>query len=476
MNARASTFISVDLFAGGGGASEGIRRATGRCPIVAVNHCEHAIEMHRANHPTTKHHHQDVWDTSPRDAVGRRLVDLTWASPDCTHHSRARGGKPRSGKLRALPMVVLKWARELRPRVFMIENVPEFVSWGPLDAKGHPIPGKAGETFRQFVGRLQLMGYRVEWEVLNAADYGTPTSRRRLYLIARCDGEPIVWPDPTHGPGRAHPYRTAAEVIDWTIPSCSIFATTDEAKAWAREHGVRGVPRRPLAEATQRRIAAGLRRYVLEAADPFIVPTSEGLAAPAMVQTGYGERKGQAPRALDLHSPLGTIVAGGQKHGLVTAWLAKHYGGGPNGKLVEGVDLRSPLGTVTARDSQGPVFAALSPEATGRAAQVAAFIVKYYGQGGQHQRLDEPLHTIVTKARFGLVTVQLGGEEYVVTDIAMRMLQPRELARAQGFGDDYVLIGNKAQQVARIGNSVCPPVVEALVSAQFPSQQARRAA
>lgn len=441
----------VDLFAGGGGASEGIRQALGVAPAVAVNHDEAAIQMHAANHPGTLHLCEDVFRVSPFRPRGR-AIDLLWGSPDCTHHSRAKGGKPREHGRRMLAWVLVEWARAVHPRVICLENVPEFEQWGPLDADGHPIRERAGETFREFVGALKLAGYRVEWRTLVAADYGAPTTRRRLYMVARCDGQRVVWPEPTHGPGRPLPWRTAAEIIDWSIPCPSIFERA-----------------RPLAEATQRRVAEGIRRYVLGAARPFLVNLSHGgrvdpldegmrtvtatpkggdraLVAPTLVQTGYGEREGQAPRALDLHAPLGAVVAGGQKHALVAAFLAKHYGG------VVGHDLKRPVGAVTAVDHHS---------------LVAAFLTKYYGTGGQHQRPDEPLHTIPTVDRFGLVTVAVDGVPHVITDIGMRMLQPRELALAQGFDDAYILTGSKREQVARIGNSVCPPVARAIVAAQF---------
>ncbi len=493
------TLLAVDLFAGGGGASEGIRRALG-CPVyLAVNHDPASIAMHQANHPGTIHLTESVWQVQPRQVV-KGPVDLLWASPDCTHFSRAKGGRPRSQEIRSLAWVVVEWARIARPRVICLENVPEFLTWGPLDSEGVPIREQAGDTFRLFVGRLELLGYRVDWRTLVAADYGAPTSRRRLFLVARCDGEPVCWPEPSHGPGRALPWRTAAECIDWSIPVPSIFERT-----------------RPLAEATQRRIAEGIRRYVLEAAHPFIVQTGHQqhdggkvrpvdeplstivtkaehcLVIPSMIQMGWGEREGQAPRVLDLRAPLGTVVAGGLKHALVAAFLAKHYGG------AVGQDLGRPLGTVTAKDHHSlaavfldkfhgsaragqpldipaPTVAAGGGRGGGHAALVAAFICKYYGSGGQWSTLGEPMHTVVSKARMGLVTVELDGEPYVLTDIGMRMLQPRELARAQGFPDSYVLTGSKAAQVARIGNSVPPAVVEAIVRAQFPLESARRAA
>lgn len=460
--------IVVDLFAGGGGASEGIRQALGVSPWLAINHDEAAIRMHEANHPETIHLTEDLFRVRPADHRPRRgQVDLLWASPDCTHHSRAKGGKPRETGRRLLAWVVVEWARVVHPRVIALENVQEFRDWGPLDDAGHPIASRKGETFTEFVGALRLAGYRVEHRVLNAADYGAPTSRRRLFLVARCDGEPIVWPAPTHGPGRSLPWRTAAECIDWSIPNLSIFATKAEARTWSRASGL-GLPRRPLAEATERRIAEGLRRFVLETPRPFLV------------QTGYGERPGQTPRAMSLDAPLGTVVASGQKHALVSAWLARHYGvsrqRAARGDLgAVGQSLRDPTGTVTAVDHHSLCEATLHPEATGRAGQVAAFLAKYYGTGCG-QRVDAPLDTVTTVDRFGLVTVQMHGESYVITDIGMRMLGPRELARAQGFDEDYVLTGNKKEQVARIGNSVCPPVAAALVRSLFGLEPVREAA
>jgi len=295
--------LIVDLFAGGGGASEGIRMALGRCPDVAINHDADAIAMHEANHPSTRHYHEDIFAVSPREATNGRPVSLLWASPSCTHFSRAKGGKPLNEQLRSLAWVVVDWAREVRPAVICLENVAEFQTWGPLLEDGTVDRARAGETFREFVSALVDLGYRVEWRVLNAADFGAPTSRRRLFLIARCDGLSLAWPAPTHGQGLL-PVRTAAECIDWKLPVPSIFGRT-----------------RPLAEKTLARIEAGLQRYVFDAEKPFLVP--DQAAVPFIIQTGYGERPGQAPRLLDLHAPLGTIVAGGAKVGLVYTWLAQ---------------------------------------------------------------------------------------------------------------------------------------------------------
>lgn len=453
--------VAVDLFAGGGGASEGIRRALGRAPILAVNHDPAAIAMHAANHPNTVHLTESVFDVRPRSAVSSS-IDLLWASPDCTHFSRAKGGKPRKKEIRALAWVVVKWAREAAPRVICLENVPEFVTWGPLDEHGHPDKARAGETFREFVAALEGLGYAVGWRNLVAADYGAPTSRKRFFLVARRDGLPIVWPEPTHGPGREHPYRTAAACIDWSIPCPSIFDR-----------------KKPLAVATQRRIAEGLRRYVL-GGTPYVVRLPSGeRVAPYLTRTDMtsdGRLRGLGAPG----EPLRTLTTA-NGHALVAAFLAKHY----TGVVGHGVD--RPLGTVTGQDHHSLVAAHLTkfygtstgatldgpmPTVTagaggGHAGLVAAVLCKYYGSGGQWQAIDEPLHTVVSKARFGLVTVTIDGEEYAIVDIGMRMLQPRELARAHGFADSYVLTGTKTEQVARIGNSVPVDLVAAVVRAQF---------
>lgn len=439
MNAARS--ITVDLFCGFGGTSEGHRRATGRGPDVAVNHAPSAIANHARNFPSTLHLQTDVFAVDPRSVARGRQVDRLFASPDCGHYSRARGGKPRDSRIRDLGWVVVEWAREVRPRHIIVENVPEYVTWGPLGNDGQPDPDRVGETWRAWVAALTLCGYAVDWRQLSACDYGAPTTRRRLFVQARCDGLPIIWPEPTHGPGRARPWRTAAECIDWSVPGRSIFGRS-----------------KPLAEATERRIAEGLRRYVIEAPDPYLLSVGDdGVLAPVLIQTGYGEREGQRPRALDITAPLGTVVAGGAKHGLAVAWLAKHYTG------VIGHDLRRPLGAVTTIDHHGLCVA--QPGAGERRADAAAFLVKYYGQGSQWSSLREPMHTIVTKARMGLVTVHLGGVPYELTDITYRMLEPHELATAQGFGASYQWEGTKAERIAGIGHSVCPQVIEAIMRA-----------
>lgn len=545
-------WIDVDNFAGGGGASSGIVAALGKPVDIAINHSKAAIAMHTANHPETKHFCEDIWSVDPREACRGKRVRVAWFSPDCTHFSRAKGARPRSKEIRGLAGVVIEWAKAVRPLVIFLENVEEFEGWGPVDENGKPIKDLAGTDFRAWLGELTALGYHVEWRSLVAADYGTPTTRRRLVLVARCDGQPIVWPEPTHGKGRPRPWRTAAEVIDWTIPCPSIFDR-----------------KRELKPATMRRIAAGLQRYVIGAARPFIVPlthhgarrshpmhepmptvtaanrgelalvtpylagvthtqggnrvhpltdplrtvtTAKGgefaLVSPTLIQTGYGEREGQRPRAMDIEKPLGTVVSGG-KHALVAAFLAKHYGG------VVGHGVERPIGTITTQDHHSLVTAQLELPLGDRAeasflskfygtctgsdvrapvptvtstgqhlAEVRAFLVKYYGADGKpssQQSLFDPLHTVTTKARFGLVTIE--GQDYAITDIGMRMLDPRELFSAQGFDEDYIIDPEvdgklltkpltKTQKIELAGNAVCKQKAEAIVAANAPNRRA----
>lgn len=513
--------LYVDNFAGGGGASLGIKLATGREVDIAVNHDAAAIAMHEANHPRARHFTEDVWSVNPAAICRGEEVDLAWFSPDCKHFSRAKGSKPVEKKIRGLAWVAIKWARAVRPKLIILENVREFQDWGPLLDDNTPDPARKGLTFRRFVGNLRALGYQVEWRDLNAADYGAPTHRKRLFLIARCDGESIVWPQATHGPKQAAPWRTAAECIDWSLPCPSIFER-----------------KRPLKENTLKRIAKGLWRFVITAKEPFIVTCNHTdasfrggavsepfktitgardahglvmpyvarigqtggnaayvndartplttvtskqehlLVAPTLIQTGYGERPGQSPRAPGIDKPLGTVVAGGQKHAVVSAFIAKHFGG------VTGVRADAPLPTTTARGTQNQIAAAYlvhmnhgekqwtdvrdplrTVVSNNHAAEVRAFLIKYYGTGTNGHDLREPIATVTAHDRFGLVTV--AGVDYQIVDIGMRMLSPRELARAQGFPDTYQLTGTKTNQVARIGNSVCPPIAAALVRANY---------
>jgi DNA (cytosine-5)-methyltransferase 1 len=440
--------LVVDNFAGGGGASLGIEQALGRSPDIAVNHDPEAVAMHQANHPDTLHLCGDVWEYDPVAVCEGRPVGLLWASPDCKHFSKAKGGKPVQKKIRGLAWVVVRWARTVRPRVIILENVEEFQTWGPLTEAGLPDPTKKGLTFQRWMRELRACGYVVELRQLRACDFGAPTTRKRLFVIARCDGQPIVWPAPTHGPGKI-PYRTAAECIDWSLPCPSIFERA-----------------RPLAENTMRRIARGVRRFVLDAAKPFVV----GDVAPTLIQTGYGERPGQAPRSLDLGAPMGTLVAGGVKQALVSAFLAKHYGGNET----PGSSLEKPFDTITCKDHHSLVQVAASSSSSGRAPKldsVRAFLTKYYGTG-EGQAVDVPLGTVTTKDRFGLVTVE--GQDFEIVDIGMRMLAPRELFRGQGFPDSYVIDpvfeGKRLSATAQVrmcGNSVSPVLSRALVAANF---------
>lgn len=272
----------IDNFAGGGGASTGIELATGRAVDAAINHDPDAILMHQTNHPQTRHYCESVWDVDPWEVTRGRPVGLAWFSPDCKHFSKAKGSKPVDRNIRGLAWIVLKWAGTVKPRVIILENVEEFQTWGPV-RKGKPVKSRRGETFRKWKEQLQALGYEIDHRELVAADYGAPTIRKRFFLIARCDGKPIIWPERTHAPkdseevknGKCKPWRGAAEIIDWTIPCPSIFDTTDEIK---EKYGIRAV--RPLAVNTQKRIARGIEKFVLQNKEPFIVPI------------GYGERKG----------------------------------------------------------------------------------------------------------------------------------------------------------------------------------------
>lgn len=547
--------LIIDNFAGGGGASMGIEMATGRQVDIAINHDIDAVRMHEVNHPHTKHFCESVWDVDPREVCQGRPVGLAWFSPDCKHHSKARGGKPVEKNIRGLAWVVRRWVATVKPRIVMLENVEEFQDWGPLaptpEGDFYPCPKRKGRTFKNFVKMLKSYGYQVDWRELRACYYGTPTLRKRLFLVARCDGMPIVWPQPTHGDpasaavkeGKLKPWRTEAECIDWSVPCLSIFER-----------------KKPLADATCRRIAKGIMRYVVNACEPFIVPGNVtpfiteyanasnqrnmpadaplrtqmaqvkgghfALVAPTLIQVGYGEREGQSPRTPGLDKPLGTVVASGGKHALVTAFMAKHYTG------AVGSDLRDPLATITGVDHNSLITANLVHMGHGEGkkggkrfshgvrgvdkplntvtasgataglvtshmvklrgqnvgsgtdeplhtisaqgthhAEVRAFLIKYYGTD-QDPQLGKPLHTITTIDRFALVTVR--GELYAIVDIGLRMLTPRELFTSQGFPLDYVIehdgkgkIFTKTAQVARCGNSVCPPLAEALVRANY---------
>jgi DNA (cytosine-5)-methyltransferase 1 len=395
--------IIVDNFAGGGGASTGIEMATGLSVDIAINHDPAAIAMHKVNHPDTEHYCESVWDVDPQEAVKGRKVGLAWFSPDCKHFSKAKGGKPVEKKIRGLAWIAVKWAIAVRPRVIMLENVEEFKTWGPLTEEGYPDEKQKGKTFSSFVKALESLGYEVEFKELKACDYGAPTTRKRFFMVARCDGKPIVWPQVTHGDPNSLevqakkllPWRSASEIIDWDIGTPSIFTR-----------------KKPLADNTMLRISRGIKKFVIDSKKPFIM---DGKAS--FIQHYY-THQGKETRASSLYEPLATIPTA-NRFGLVTAFLTKYYG--------------SDIG----------------------------------------QSINEPLHTITTRDRFGLVTLK--GENYKITDIGMRMLQPRELFNGNSFPETYIIdrdyLGNhypKKEQVARCGNSVPPKFSEALVRANNP--------
>ena len=574
--------LIVDNFAGGGGASTGIELATGYSVDIAINHDPEAIKMHKENHPNTKHYCENVWAVDPVKACNGHPVGLAWFSPDCKHFSKAKGGKPKDKNIRGLAWVALRWAGLVRPRVIMLENVEEFKTWGPLGRRHHPIKAKQGETFQKFVQQLTDLGYEVQFRELIAADYGAPTMRKRFFMIARCDGKPIVWPEPTHAPadseevkaGLKKPYVGAYTQLDFSLPCPSIFDTSEEIK---EKYGIRAV--RPLAQKTMDRIARGFIKFVLNNPKPFIIQCNHGgerrpndirepmptitgkhgygIVEPYMVQIGQtGFTK---DRSKDVREPLTTIVSknehcliepmlapymgtnttnhpGGNcrdpihtittgnqqclisptliqyhsetakdevrgqlieepimtvdssnRYGLVTSFLHKYYDGGYKGA---GESMEKPLPTVTAWDHNSVVTANLIqmnnhcdgrdmrdpiPTITagdGHFGEVRAFLVKYYGQG-TGQDLKEPLDTIPTHDRFGLVTIK--GVDYQIVDIGLRMLEPRELYGCQGFPDDYIIDHDytgktypRSEQVRRCGNAVCPPIPAALVRANLP--------
>lgn len=503
--------LIVDNFAGGGGASTGIELATGYSVDIAINHDPEAIRMHKTNHPNTRHYCEDVWQVDPVKACKGYPVGLAWFSPDCKHFSKAKGGKPKDKFIRGLAWVACRWAGLVRPRVIMLENVEEFKTWGPLNREKHPIKSKQGKTFEKFVQQLTDLGYEVQFRELVAADYGAPTMRKRFFLIARCDGKPITWPEPTHGPadseqvknGSLKPYVGAYTQIDFSRPCPSIFDTSEQIK---EKYGIRAV--RPLAPKTMARIARGLKKFVLENPEPFIIQCNHGgerkpgdirepmptitgkhgygVIEPYMVQ--IGQTGFAADRSKDVREPLTTIVSKNEhclisplliqyhsetvkdevrgqtiadpvmtvdssnRYGLVTSFLSKFYKSGT------GQDLREPLHTITT-----------SP---GHFGEVRAFLTKYYG-AGTGQSVKDPLDTITAQDRFGLVVI--AGTEYQIVDIGLRMLEPSELYGCQGFPDDYIIdhdyTGKKyprSEQVRRCGNAVCPPIPAALVRSNLP--------
>ena len=611
--------IIVDNFAGGGGASTGIEMAIGRSVDIAINHDPNAVAMHTTNHPDTLHYCESVYEVRPKVATAGRPVALAWFSPDCRHFSKAKGAKPVEKAIRGLAWVVLRWGLDVKPRVMKLENVEEFKTWGPLLAgEMRPDPARAGETFEAFIGMLTTgispdhpalaecceflnisldsedaarlvkgLGYVVEYRELRACDYGAPTIRKRFFMVMRCDGKPIVWPEPTHGDpkspavqaGKLAPWRTAAECIDWSIGAASIFGR-----------------KKPLAVNTLKRIARGIQRFVLDNPTPFIVkcnhtstrsnydcfrgqslgeplqtitkthgyaiavphltkfrtgaagqeltepvptitagtskrPGGNGhalgmveaslapfigrqfgssighradepsatitaggggksqLVVPTLIQMGYGERPGQAPRVLSLDNPMGTVTAGGNKFATVSAFLAKHYGGNYQGA---GVGMDEPMHSVTTVDHHAAVTSPLvklrgpcrdgqrtdapMPTITAGGTHVGEVRTMLAVDAYDEQRADQALEFLREYCgpdSTGLVTID--GVVYRIVDIGMRMLQPHELYRAQGFPEWYIIDRDyrgvkyaKDKQVARCGNAVPPPFAEALVRVNLP--------
>ena len=557
--------LIVDNFAGGGGASTGIELATGRPVDIAINHDPDAIAMHKANHPYTTHYCESVWDVDPKKVCRGRKVGLAWFSPDCKHFSKAKGGKPVDKNIRGLAWIVLKWAGTVRPRVIILENVEEFQTWGPV-RKGKPVKSRAGETFRKWKEQLESLGYCIEHRELVAADYGAPTIRKRFFLIARCDGKPIVFPEKTHAPadseevkeGRKKPWKSAAEIIDWSIPCPSIFDTSEEIK---EKYGIRAV--RPLAENTIKRIIRGLDKFVLNTSAPFLVMVNhtgefrgqeitdpvqtvtakngyglvspvlepysiwtvskaeQCLLLPSLVQ--YHTEQSEKARGQKVTEPLMTLDAS-NRYGSA-AYLTKYYGNERGG-----ISAADPLHTVTAKDREavtavhmekfysggytGCGSSAKEPLGTITAVDhngiSATFLSKFY-KTGIGQETSDPLHTVTTSpGHFGLTIVKLEREntdlghwneirellnqytdykircdeillisikeqKYLISDIGLRMLTPKELYAANGFPADYIIDKDcdgktygKTKQVARCGNAVPPPFAEALVRANLP--------
>lgn len=427
--------LIIDCFAGGGGASVGIEMALGRHVDIAINHDPEAIRMHKVNHPDTLHLTEDIFKVNLHKYVKGRKVALMWASPDCISHSKAKGGQPRKRGLRILPWAVYKHAKQILPEVIIMENVEEIQQWGPLDKKGHPIKERQGEDYKKFITAMKSLGYAFDSRELVAADYGAPTTRKRWYAIFRRDGKDIIWPEQTHFKDSEPKWKQCGEFIDWSDIGKSIFGR-----------------KKPLAEATQKRIANGIRKYIIENPKPYIVENDDAIAF--LIQY-HGEQKAGESRGQLLSEPIKTIDTS-NRYGLITAFITKYY------KTGIGQGCGEPLHTITT-----------SP---GHFGLVSAFLIKYYGTGCG-QELTEPLATITTKDRFGLVNViiNISGEKYIVKDIFLRMLKPEELKLMQGFPKDYIIDRDIEwkkypikEQVARIGNSVVPVMAKALAEVNCP--------
>jgi DNA (cytosine-5)-methyltransferase 1 len=544
--------INVDLFAGGGGASTGIERGLGRAVHIAINHNPKALSMHQANHPEALHLQEDIWAVDPVAVLDGRSIGWLHASPDCTHHSQAAGGQPRKQEIRSLAWVITKWLALGNPAVLSMENVKQMRTWGPLIAKRDkttgrviklvevqhgkktkveqhiaepgervprqqqylvPDPKRAGQTWRRFLASIERMGYVVDHTVKNAADYGAATSRQRLYLVARRDGEPVCWPAPTHckapAPGsHLKPYRVTADHIDWSIPCPSIFLTKEEARAQGLN------VKRPLADATLERVAIGVIREVLTNPKPFIIelanwsgrgvdpvdaplrtitgwPKGGAFAvcnpslAPLMVQANGGFNTVPARSVAD---PCSTITSSGSQQQLASAFMVHLRKNLPPSTpesllptIVSAGQHHATVQTVMA----SPGEFGLTPEQEAGALRVSAFLMRYYSSGGQWGAVTEPMHTITTKDRLALVTVTWCGNTWVIVDIGLRMLVPKELYGCQGMPRHYIHDRGHdgkpltiTDQVLMVGNSVSPPPMAAIARANNPYKhlQIRRAA
>lgn len=460
----------VDSFAGGGGASTGIELAVGRPVDAAINHDPDAILMHKTNHPYTEHYQASVWDVDPREVCRGRPVGLLWASPDCKHFSKAKGGKPVDKRIRGLAWIVLRWAGTVRPRVIILENVEEFQTWGPV-RRGHPVKAKAGQTFRRFIGQLEALGYDIEWRELVAADYGAPTTRKRFFLIARCDGRPIVWPDPTHAPadsaevkgGKKLPWRSAAEIIDWSLPCPSIFDTRESIR---EKYGLSA--QRPLRPNTMRRVIRGVEKFAIKNPDPFLVVVNHagdfrGQARDVPLQTvtakhGYGVASPvMAPMTVTnttnsvgsgAGNPVHTVTTAGNQM-LITPALAAigQTGGGdrirsvtePTHTQVSKAEECVVAPTliqyhteqtewVRGQDVADPI---MTIDAANRYGLAAASLVKYYGSDQHGQDVGAPLHTVTAKDREGILTAHI--TEYHGASIGTMVRDPA----ATTLGNDH---------------------------------------
>ncbi len=458
--------LIIDCFAGGGGASVGIEMALGRYVDIAINHDPAAILMHKTNHPKTLHLTEDIFKVDLQRYVGGRHVALMWASPDCRSFSKAKGGAPKSASVRMLPWAVYKHAKTILSDVVIMENVEEIQQWGPLDENGYPIKERIGEEYERFVSMMMGIGYEMDSRELVAADYGAPTTRKRWYAIFRRDGREIVWPKPTHFRDHDPMWKQCGDYIDWSDLGKSIFDR-----------------KKPLAEATQKRIANGIKKYIIDNPTPYIVKDNKAID---FIIQYHAEQKDGESRGQTLTEPIKTIDTS-NRYGLVTAFLSKFYKTGVGqscgepvhtittspghfglvsaslvkyyGNDKDGQPMDKPLGTIVTKD---------------RFALVSAFLVSYYGRDDAIWPVDKPLGTVTTHDRYGLVgvLVEINGEKYMISDIFLRMLKPEELKVMQGFPRDYIIDRDYnwrpypvKEQVARIGNSVVPIMAEALVNA-----------